>query len=64
MTDRQLRYPRRYSDRFYWFANRYLINEVQHNRLRNLPGSSLQETLRSYLKAKTAWLGMRLLKGT
>lgn len=63
-TDRQLRYPRRYSDRFYWFANRYVINEVQHNRLRNLPQSSLQATLRSYLKAKTAWLGMRLLKGT
>ncbi|MBI4546421.1 MAG: B12-binding domain-containing radical SAM protein, partial [Ignavibacteriae bacterium] len=36
ITDRQLKFSGRYSDRFYWFANRYLVNEVlQHTLSQN-----------------------------
>ena len=34
-SDRNIRVPGRYSETFYWFANRYVVNEVRQHQLRN-----------------------------
>jgi radical SAM superfamily enzyme YgiQ (UPF0313 family) len=62
-TDRQLRIAGRFSDRFYWFANRYLVNEVGQHRIRNHGGKSFAALATSFAKAKLARAGMELTKG-
>jgi radical SAM superfamily enzyme YgiQ (UPF0313 family) len=54
-TDRMVKFKGRYSDRFYWFANRYLVNEVRRHTTPN-------GRLLSYVKAKLARLGMEVTK--
>jgi radical SAM superfamily enzyme YgiQ (UPF0313 family) len=62
-TDRQLRIAGRYSDRFYWFANRYLVNEVKQYRIRRNGGVGFAGLASSFAKAKLARAGMELTKG-
>ncbi len=63
VTDRQLRIGGRYSDRFYWFANRYLVNEVNQHRIRHHGGRNFAALASSFAKAKLARAGMELTKG-
>lgn len=61
-TDRNLRFSGRYSDRFYWFANRYLVNEVLQHTLRKSNKRNVMRTATSFAKAKLSRLGMELTK--
>jgi radical SAM superfamily enzyme YgiQ (UPF0313 family) len=61
-SDRQLKISGRYSDRFYWFANRYLVNEVQHHKIRSNGNNDYAELASTFLKAKAARIGMELTK--
>lgn len=61
-TDRKLHISGRYSDRFYWFANRYLVNDVQQHRLRSSPSERRLDFTTAFLKARLARLGMELTK--
>ena len=66
VTDRHLRFAGRYSDRFYWFANRYLVNEVKQYRIRREGGRAGKSIVRfasTFAKAKLARAGMELMKG-
>lgn len=62
-TDRQLRIRGRRSDQFYWYAIRYLVNEVEYSRARRNGGADTAHTIAAYIKAKAARLGMELTKG-
>jgi radical SAM superfamily enzyme YgiQ (UPF0313 family) len=62
-SDRELRIEGRYSDRFYWFAHRYLVNEVEHHRMRRNGGATLRARAASFAKARLARAGMALTKG-
>ncbi|HZY10855.1 MAG TPA: radical SAM protein [Bacteroidota bacterium] len=63
ITDRNLSFKGRFSKCFYWFANRYLTNEVLHTKsLSNGSKLSLTRSI-AFLKAKTARLGMTLTRG-
>ncbi len=61
-SDRALRFSGRHSDRFYWFANRYLVNEVRHHELGNKEPFRPGALATSYAKARLARLGMELTK--
>ncbi len=61
-TDRSLRYSGRHSDRFYWFANRFLMNEVNHHRMRNNGAPHRGKLVSSFVKSKLARLGMEMTK--
>ncbi|MBI1803500.1 MAG: B12-binding domain-containing radical SAM protein [Ignavibacteriae bacterium] len=61
-TDRNLQFSGRYSDRFYWFANRYLVNEVKQHKLRQNGHKDFMKIASSFAKAKLARLGMELTK--
>lgn len=61
-TDRQLKIKGRYSDRFYWFANRYMVNEVEHYKMSLMNNNSAMKRVTTYLKAKAARVGMELTK--
>jgi len=61
-TDRNLKFTGRFSNRFYWFANRYLVNEVMQDKLRRNGKRDIAKLLSSYTKAKLARLGMELTK--
>lgn len=59
-TDRNIRFNNRYSDAFYWFANRYVVNEVSyHKALKNHRKSSVRG-ITSFIKARISRLGMEL----
>ena len=62
ITDRNIRFSGRYSDRFYWFANRYLVNEVGRSQLNHNGNKSLLHSAGTFAKAKLAHLGMHLTK--
>jgi hypothetical protein len=72
-SDRNLPVHGRYSDRFYWFANRYVVNEVRQHKLRHngsageaSPSAGAARWLSaasSFVKAKVARAGMELTKG-
>ncbi|HTK83310.1 MAG TPA: radical SAM protein [Bacteroidota bacterium] len=59
-TDRNLRIAGRRSDRFYWFANRFVTNEVLQHKLRS--GRGALKYAAAVAKAKLARLGMELTK--
>ncbi len=61
-TDRNLKFSGRYSDSFYWFANRFITNEVQSHNLRKSKQTSFIKTTSSFAKAKIARIGMELTK--
>ncbi len=61
-TDRQLKLRGRYSDRFYWFANRYMVNEVEQYKMSLNGNASQLKRAATFLKAKAARLGMELTK--
>ncbi len=61
-SDRNIRVPGRYSDTFYWFANRYVVNEVRQHQLRNNGAHRWADVASSYIKAKVARAGMEFTK--
>ncbi len=62
-TDRNVRFSGRYSDRFYWFANRYLVNEVLQHHLRRNGSPQWLKSAACYLKGRISRIGMELTKG-
>ena len=61
-TERDFKVTGRYSDRFYWFAQRRMGNEVRYHRLsQNGSGKIIQRTS-ALTKAKIAHVGMELTK--
>lgn len=62
-TDRNIRFSGRYSDRFYWFANRYLVNEVRQFCLRKNGSTPWTSVASAYLKARLSRIGMEFTKG-
>lgn len=61
-TDRNLKFSGRYSEQFYWFANRYLVNEVLQHKLRNNGSRNFPRFASAFTKAKLARIGMELTK--
>jgi len=63
-TDRTASVPGRHSDRFYWFATRYLVNEVRRQIQHEGSGRGSVLTRTALLaKAKLARMGMTLTNG-
>jgi anaerobic magnesium-protoporphyrin IX monomethyl ester cyclase len=61
-TDRSLRITGRHSDRFYWFANRYLVNEVLQHKQRRDKKTTFMKFTSTLAKARLARIGMELTK--
>ncbi|MCX7877185.1 MAG: B12-binding domain-containing radical SAM protein [Ignavibacteria bacterium] len=59
-TDRDLDFKGRYSKRFYRFANRYLINEVNYHKMKARK-TSLSELSKTFLKAKISKTIMKVI---
>ncbi len=53
-NDRMIDITGRYSRRFYWFANRRVVNEAAWGRWSHAPHRSWRKAALSYIKAKTA----------
>lgn len=62
-NDRMIGIAGRYSGRFYWFANRRVINEAAWTRQRGNGGAGLGRAASAFLKAKAAQVGMYLTHG-
>lgn len=62
LTDRNLKIHGRYSDTFYWFAIRYLANEVGYHSLRRKNKAAFSKLASMYVKSKVARFGMELTK--
>jgi radical SAM superfamily enzyme YgiQ (UPF0313 family) len=60
-TDRDLDFAGRYSKRFYKHANRYLVNEVNYQRMRTNRKANFLELGKTFLKAKVSKLMMNIL---
>lgn len=60
-TDRDLDFSGRYSKKFYRYANRYIVNEVNYHKLKTNSNSGLVEKGRTYLKAKVSKVMMNIL---
>jgi radical SAM superfamily enzyme YgiQ (UPF0313 family) len=61
-TERELKIKGRYSDRFYWYAQRRITNEVRFHQLLHQGSSSILRMAGAYAKANLARLGMQLTK--
>jgi radical SAM superfamily enzyme YgiQ (UPF0313 family) len=61
-NDRMIEISGRYSRRFYWFANRRIINEASVSRLIHGNGKNWASAAGSFLKAKAAQAGMYLTR--
>jgi anaerobic magnesium-protoporphyrin IX monomethyl ester cyclase len=59
-NDRMIHLSGRFPKRFYWFANRRVVNEATVSRQRVSPGRRWGLLAQSYLRAKAAHLGMTL----
>ncbi len=59
-TERMLSLKGRYSDTFYWFANRRLVNEVQLHRIMRNGTKRFYHIAKTFTKAKVAKLGMQI----
>ena len=57
-NDRMIEITGRYSRRFYWFANRRVINEAAWSRMLQAPSKHWSRIISSFLKAKAAQVGM------
>lgn len=60
-NDRMIGIAGRYSRRFYWFANRRVVNEAAWSRLSRPPNRAWGKAALSYLKAKTAQAFMTVM---
>jgi len=60
-TDRDLDFEGRYSKRFYSFANRYLVNEVNLHKMRINGTTNIIRRGKTFLKARAAKLMMELV---
>lgn len=60
-SDRQLKFSGRYSDKFYYFANRYVVNEVALQKLSRNTVNNFAKIIPAYAKAKTSRIIMDLL---
>ncbi|MEO6458297.1 MAG: hypothetical protein ABIO92_08505, partial [Chloroflexia bacterium] len=49
----------RHSKRFYSFATRWMVNEVNLHKLTNTPRPKLRNVARAYANARIGMLGMR-----
>lgn len=58
-TDRDLTVAGRHSKRFYSFATRWMVNEVNLHKLTNTPRPKLRKVARAYANARIGRLGMR-----
>ena len=61
MTDRDNKIKNRYSDKFYKFANRYLVNEVNFHKQRVSGNASFSRMGKTYMKAKIAKLIFKIV---
>ncbi len=61
-TDRDLNYSGRNTKRFYWYANRYLVNEVRQHQLRRNGRKHFGTIASALVKSKLARLGMEFSK--
>lgn len=61
-NDRYIRIAGRNSDRFYWFANRRVINEAAFARLRHARKKRWGKMMRTFMKAKAAHFGMKVFE--
>ncbi len=59
-TDRSMNFRGRHSRRFYWFATRHLVNEMELHRIRSGNTSRLLPKVTTFAKARLARLGMLL----
>ncbi|MEK6756670.1 MAG: radical SAM protein [Bacteroidota bacterium] len=59
-TERDFKVQGRHSDRFYWFAQRRMTNEVLYHKLANDRNGKFLEKASVFAKAKIAQLGMQL----
>lgn len=59
-TDRDLTVAGRYSERFYDFANRWMVSEVKLSRQLNGDGRDYREVAKAFVNAKVGRLGMLL----
>ncbi len=57
-TDRDRRVRGRYSDRFYWFAQRRMVNEVFYDSATRNGSASFGDKVAAFTKSKIARLGM------
>lgn len=61
-SDRDLTIAGRYSQRFYSFATRWMVNEVAHHRSKVHGDAALKTQLKRWLNARIGWLGMQLTR--
>jgi radical SAM superfamily enzyme YgiQ (UPF0313 family) len=61
-NDRMIEIAGRYSRRFYWFANRRLVNEANVSRMAGTLGMKWMTIAGSFLKARVAQMGMFLTR--
>ena len=59
-TDRDLTVAGRHSKRFYSFATRWMVNEVNLHKLTNTPRPKLRKVAKAYANARIGRLGMRI----
>ena len=59
-TDRDLTVAGRHSKRFYSFATRWMVNEVNLHKLSNTPKPKLRKVAKAYANARIGKLGMRI----
>ncbi len=62
-NDRMIGIAGRYSKRFYWYANRRVVNEAAWTRHGGSGSAGIGGAARSFLKAKAAQVGMYLTHG-
>lgn len=62
-TDRDIDFKRTYSRKYYDYAVRYVINEVNYHKICN-KGKFDLDRIKLFLKSKYSLLRMRLLKNT
>jgi anaerobic magnesium-protoporphyrin IX monomethyl ester cyclase len=60
-TDRDLDFSGRYSKRFYQYANRYLVNEVNLHKMRSNGNGNFVKKGKTFLKAKVSRVMMGLI---
>jgi radical SAM superfamily enzyme YgiQ (UPF0313 family) len=59
-TDRDRQVKGRYSNRFYWFAQRRMVNEVHYDAARTNERATFSEKASAFMKSRIARLGMLL----
>jgi radical SAM superfamily enzyme YgiQ (UPF0313 family) len=64
VSDRTVTFHGRHSERFYWFATRHMVNEVQYHKLATNGRGNLLPLAASFTKSKLARWGMLMLRKT